>query len=81
MDPTRQINQLLGSYPFLVPIIFLWSSVWKGFALWHSARNKQTYWFIALLIVNLLGVPEIAYLLFFQKEGRWIEKIRQSLLR
>jgi methionyl-tRNA synthetase len=53
------------------PILFLlvtWSIVWKGIALWHSARNKQLIWYIALLIVNTLGILEIVYLSFFKKK-------------
>ncbi|MDR3593364.1 DUF5652 family protein [Clostridium sp.] len=53
------------------PTLFLlisWSIIWKGIALWHSARNKQLIWYIALLIVNTLGILEIIYLSFFKKK-------------
>lgn len=53
------------------PILFLlvtWSIIWKGIALWHSARNKQLIWYIAILIVNTLGILEIIYLSFFKKK-------------
>jgi len=62
------------NYPFfaensiLLLIILLWNVVWKGLALWKSARNNQMYWFFALLIINTIGVLEIIYLVFFQKE-------------
>jgi len=66
------------SHPFFFPLlgVILWSLFWKGLALWHSARNGQKYWFICFLVLNLLGLPEIAYLLFFQKKDKWIEKIK-----
>jgi methionyl-tRNA synthetase len=48
-------------------LMVLWSLIWKGIALWHSARNKQKVWFIVLLIVNTLGILEIIYILFFRK--------------
>ncbi|MBU3182752.1 DUF5652 family protein [Clostridium psychrophilum] len=53
------------------PILYLliaWSVVWKGIALWHSARNKQLIWYITLLIVNTVGILEIIYLVFFKKK-------------
>ncbi|MFZ3043563.1 MAG: DUF5652 family protein [Minisyncoccia bacterium] len=53
----------------LVPIIFLaaiWTVVLKGFALWHAARGSQKWWFIALLVVNTLGILEIIYLVWFR---------------
>ena len=38
-------------------------AVIKGLALWHSARRKQTPWFIIILITNTLGILPIIYLL------------------
>lgn len=48
-------------------LIIVWSIIWKGIALWHSARNKQLVWYIALLIINTAGILEIIYLAFFKK--------------
>lgn len=42
----------------------------KGYGLWHAARNSQKWWFIALMIINSLGILPLVYLLFFRpKEG------------
>jgi hypothetical protein len=51
----------------IIAIAAIWSLIWKGFALWHSARNHQKVWYVALLIINSLGILEILYLLFFRK--------------
>ena len=40
--------------------------VLKGFALWHAAKHNQRWWFIALLIINTLGILEIVYLVWFR---------------
>ncbi len=45
-----------------LPLVMLWSMVWKGLALWHSAGRKQGWWFIALLVINTVGILEIFYL-------------------
>ena len=50
----------------LVLVISSSSIFWKGFALWYAARGSQKWWFIALLIVNTVGILEIIYLLFFR---------------
>ena len=52
--------------PFILAAI-LWAVVWKGLALWHSARRGQYWWFIILLVVNTLGILEIIYLFFVAK--------------
>ena len=46
----------------LIPFMLL-DVVLKGFALWRSARKGQNVWFIALLIVNSLGILPAFYLL------------------
>ena len=48
----------------------LWSLVWTGWALWIAARKKQKVWFIALLILNTLGILEILYIFIFSKKRR-----------
>jgi len=53
----------------------LWALAWKGYALWRAAKNDQKYWYIAMLVINLLGLLEIVYLLFFQKKGKLWDKI------
>jgi len=49
-------------------VAVVWSLIWKGYALWYSSQNKQKGWFIALLIVNTLGLLEILYLIWFRPQ-------------
>jgi len=53
--------------PLLV-VAALWTITLKGFALWFAASGGQKWWFIALLIVNTLGVLEIIYLIWFRAQ-------------
>lgn len=57
---------LLALVPFVL-VFILWSIVWKGLALWHAARRGEPLWFIALLLINTLGILEIIYLFFVAK--------------
>ena len=50
----------------LIIIAAIWTVTLKGFALWHAARNSQKWWFIALLVINTLGILEIIYLVWFR---------------
>jgi methionyl-tRNA synthetase len=52
---------------WLIPLI-VWEAIWKGIALWKSARNNQLNWFIAVLLLNTIGILPIVYLKFFQKK-------------
>ena len=63
------IMQVLNPNSPILYILIAWTMIWKGTALWHSARNKQLRWFVALLIVNTVGILEIIYLIFFKKSS------------
>ena len=47
-------------------LISIWTLVWKGFGLWYAAEKKQKWWFIAILILNTLGLLPIIYLIWFK---------------
>ena len=46
----------------------IWDLIWKAFGLWKAARNGQIKWFVAILIINSIGILPIIYLQFFQKQ-------------
>lgn len=56
--------------PLLLGLIALWIIPWKGISLWKSARRGEKWWFIALLVVNTLGVLEILYIFVFSKSKK-----------
>jgi len=55
-----------GSLLFLLATA--WTLPWKGVALWKAARREEKWWFIALLVVNTLGLLEILYIFVFSKK-------------
>ncbi len=60
-----------GHYPFFwggVGFLALWDLAWKGIALWRAARRKESWWFLALLLINSMGILPIAYLLVWGKD-------------
>ena len=48
-------------------LVLMWTMVWKGVALWRAGRNAHLVWFIALFIVNTLGILEIIYIFAFSQ--------------
>jgi hypothetical protein len=55
-------------FPALFVAMLVWSFAWKAIALWHSGRNGQRWWFVALLIFNTFGILEIVYLKWYAKD-------------
>ncbi|MEK7504918.1 MAG: DUF5652 family protein [Patescibacteria group bacterium] len=53
--------------PFFL-IVLVWALYWKGRALWRAARKGEKNWFIALLVINTVGILEILYLYVFNKK-------------
>jgi len=64
------ISTQLASNVWLILLITIWEAVWTGLAMWRSARLKHTIWFVIFLIVNLLGIPEIVYLIVTKKKRK-----------
>ncbi len=63
-------SELLGlgvlSVFTILPLV-VWTIVWKGWALWLAARRGELWWFIALLVLNTMGLLEIFYIFAIAK--------------
>jgi hypothetical protein len=68
-------QQILGS-PIILLILFVWSMVAKGVALWRAANSKQRNWFVAILVLNTIGIVELLYLFKYAKKTLTFDEIR-----
>ena len=57
---------LNSGFILLFVALVIWDVVWKAMALWKAARNNQRGWFVAILLINSLGILPILYIQFFQ---------------
>lgn len=60
-------NMWSGSNPpgflyWLMPFVVI-DLILRGLALWRSAQKKEKWWFVALLVVNSMGILPGVYLL------------------
>lgn len=62
-----------------IGVIFLWATLWKGIALWRSAKLGQRNWFIAMLVLSTAGILEIIYLFKFSKNPLTFAEIKSWL--
>jgi hypothetical protein len=62
---------------FLIPLA-LFDVVLKGFALWKSAKKDQNVWFIALLIVNSMGILPLIYLILNRDQKESPKKSKKA---
>ena len=69
-EDLAQLTEILGMPIWLFTVIILWSLVWKGFALWKSARKNSKVWFIFLLILNTVGILPILYIFVFSEMNK-----------
>jgi uncharacterized membrane protein len=67
--PNAVASNFLAGFSFLLVPLLVWSLFWKGWALWLAARNGSKPWFIALLIVNTVGILDIIYIFAFGKKA------------
>lgn len=64
----NNLGQLPAIPPVALFVIFVWSLLWKGLALWNAAKNSQRNWFMIMLVLNTIGILEIVYLFAFAKK-------------
>lgn len=62
------------SHPAFYAFAVLWTTPWKGVALWRAAKNGHKKWFIALLVLNTLAILEITYIFYFSKPKQNVEQ-------
>lgn len=62
------------TWKIVLVILVVWEWAWKGIALWKAGRNNQPGWFIALLLLNTVGILPIVYLLTHHTEEHVHEK-------
>jgi len=67
----------MGLFKFLIPIVLI-DLILRGFALWKSARKDQNIWFIALLVVNSMGILPLIYLLLNKDQKETPKKKSKS---
>ncbi|MEI6348673.1 MAG: DUF5652 family protein [Bacteroidota bacterium] len=61
----------LFEFSWFIPVLIalaVWDIVWKLIALWKAARNGHLGWFIAIAIVNSVGVLPILYIFSIKKK-------------
>lgn len=72
VDTSLTLLQTNPRFTVLFFILVLWEVFWKGIALWKTARESQKYWFIAILILNTVGILPILYIFLFKKGRKGI---------
>lgn len=63
------MNFISHNIYWILPIILIDGTL-KAIALWKSARNNQLYWFIAIAIINSIGIFPLIYIFIFQKRRK-----------
>lgn len=73
------MNPFYNDNLVLVLIIALWTIPWKIYAVWTAARRNEKKWFVALLLLNTVGILEIFYI--FKIVGKKWSEVREDFKR
>lgn len=68
--PTAMPTSWFSMGPWLLAIFVIWEIIWKGYGLWKAARNNETWWFVAILLLNTIGILPILYIYVFAKDRK-----------
>ncbi len=70
MANTDLFYQLGTTETILFLLLIVWVLFWKGWALWTASKEDSKKWFIALLVLNTVGILPILYLFVFSKKAK-----------
>ena len=65
----------MGMAPFnslLVLVLAIWTIPWKLYSVWLAVKNDHKGWFVALILLNTIGILEIFYIFKIAKKS-WSE--------
>ena len=78
------INQTKGNYimdyhvttmwAVIIAVLAIWELAWKGVALWRASRANQLTWYIAILVINTVGILPILYILISRNQAVQTDK-------
>lgn len=59
----------------IIVILTIWSVLWKCYSVWHAAKNGHKKWFIALVILNTIGILDMIYVFrILKKDFKTVKK-------
>ena len=64
------MDELSSGTLIIILVLVLWELFWKGVALWRAAINNHQWWFVALMVINSVGILPIVYLKLFDHPVR-----------
>jgi len=67
----------LFANPWFALAVVLWTTPWKGVALWKAARRNSKAWFVVLLVLNTFALLEIIYVFFGEKIDAFFARCRR----
>jgi hypothetical protein len=60
-------------------ILLLWTIPWKVYAVWLTVKHNDKKWFLALIILNTVGLLEIFYI--FKVAGKSWAQVKADFSR
>jgi hypothetical protein len=70
------MNQYFLDNSIFLLILALWTIPWKIYAVWLAVKRDHKKWFVALLILNTVGILEIFYI--FKIAGKKWPEVKED---
>lgn len=60
----------MGGWWTMLVLLVLADVILRGMGMWRAARKGRQWWFVAMLVINSVGILPVVYMLFFEKKGK-----------
>jgi hypothetical protein len=74
----KEMETFFSQNLYLILLIILWSLPWKGVALWKAVELRDKTWFVALLVLNTIGILDIFYIYKIARRKDLLERAFSS---
>jgi hypothetical protein len=72
-----ELAALGAGFMFFLMVAVIWETIWKGMGLWYAARNGHKGWYVAILVLNTLGILPIIYILMYTKKKQTTKVVKK----
>ena len=63
-------NAFIAQWAPWLAALAIWEIIWKGLGLWRAGRRNEPIWFVAILLVNSVGLLPIIYLVMTKAQSK-----------
>ena len=64
----NMFNYFDGRVDIGMVLLIVWTLLWKCYSVWLASKNNHKKWFVALVVLNTVGILDMIYIFAYLKK-------------